>query len=116
MRVCICARATACTPIALEQTQSTDIFVHSLTHHCLRYIGRNETEGTHTNLLSSKHTHALLTHTTPLRYIGRKWDLNGRNEKEVVTNDMAGEAVESLINKYLTLIYQDQLVRREGDN
>ena len=36
--------------------------------------------------------------------------MNGKNEAEMVVNDMAMEAVESLLGKYLVLIYQDQLV------
>lgn len=46
------------------------------------------------------------------RYLGRKYNLLGSGEQEMVAVDMVMEGVESLRVKYVNLIYVDKLVRR----
>mmetsp|Transcript_2796 Transcript_2796/g.6455 ORF Transcript_2796/g.6455 Transcript_2796/m.6455 type:complete len:224 (-) Transcript_2796:224-895(-) len=58
----------------------------------------------------------ILQSGTILRYIARKYDLEGKSDEELVINDMAMETVESLLGKYLTLIYQDQLSDAAKEN
>lgn len=55
--------------------------------------------------------HALKSTLSRLfRYLARRVGLNGNSEAEACTIDMINEGIESLRSKYLTLIYQDELV------
>ncbi|GLC39874.1 hypothetical protein PLESTB_001311600 [Pleodorina starrii] len=49
-----------------------------------------------------------------IRYLGRKYGLYGKSEKETIAVDEILEGVESLRCKYLTLIYQDQLATKDA--
>uniref|UniRef100_A0A7S0WFA7 glutathione transferase n=1 Tax=Chlamydomonas leiostraca TaxID=1034604 RepID=A0A7S0WFA7_9CHLO len=51
----------------------------------------------------------LVQSNTILRYIARKYNLDGKTDVEKAIVDMAMEGVESLRGKYVALIYQDQL-------